>query len=339
MIMIKRRFLAVFLTVLFFSACSSSDVKDVIDAAEGVPRRTIDVTRMGVNAFANERFAGSICDQYQEVSKTLNIKFVRVLFSWNDGIQPTPQSSPFMGFYDDIVNCLPRDVDALAVLTGVPSWMNDSANWINGNPRQTFVENWVKIVASRYKGKRRIVGYQIGNEPNNSEFPENSTLDLVMSPSNFVELVAMASNAVKGIDSSKLVVNGATTGISQRFPETLDYNRSLRDAGLEEFVDRFAIHYYGTNFEKFLLEVKDFLNASTRPIWVTESGIVGFDQQLAYVEQVWPFLREHVEGVDRIYYYQFAENAPADISFGLKTPDPSFPVSDLYVHLQERAAG
>ena len=323
-------------------ACNASDAiddaEDVVDVIDGVPRKQIDTSRTGVNAFANERFAGSICQQYREVKNTLGLRYVRVLFSWNNSIQSSPGAAPFMGFYDDIANCIPSGVDALVVLTGVPSWMNDSANWIDGNPRKTFVERWVKVVANRYKGNGRIIGYQIGNEPNNAEFTENLTLDLVESSDNFFELVAMGASAVKSIDGSKLVLNGATTGISQRFPDTLNYNKRLRDAGIYDVVDVFAIHYYGSNFEKFVLDVKDFLRGVSRPIWVTESGKAGFNSQLEYVERVWPFIRENVSGIDRIYYYKFAESVPADVAFGLRNPDGSFPVSDLYIHLRDRAA-
>ena len=312
------------------------DAEDIVDTIDGVPRKPIDTNRMGVNAFANERFAGGVCTQYTEIKNTLGLRYVRVLFSWNDSVQPTPESDPFMGFYDEILNCIPAGVDALVVLTHVPSWMNDSANWIDGNPRRTFVRRWVRFVANRYKGNGRIVGYQIGNEPNSTQFADNTTLQLVNSPENFVEMVALASNVIKNVDGAKLVVNGATTGIAQNFPDTLNYNKQLRDAGMESVIDAYAIHYYGKNYEKFILEVKDFLNGLGKTIWITESGKMGVNKQLPYVEEVWPFLRENVGSIDRIYYYKFAEAIPSNVTFGLRNPDGAFPVSDLYIHLRDR---
>ncbi len=56
------------LTILFlFSSCSSSEVEDALDIVDGIARKTIDVSRLGVNAFANDSRFGSIGAQYQEV--------------------------------------------------------------------------------------------------------------------------------------------------------------------------------------------------------------------------------------------------------------------------------
>jgi len=81
--------------------------------------------------------------------------------------------------------------------------------------------------------------------------------------------------------------------------------------------------------------VADFLNSLSKPIWITESGIQG-SEQLPYVETVWPFLREKVSGIDRIYYYQYANPGSATNNYGMRTTDAQFPVSDLYVFLRDR---
>ena len=89
-------------------------------------------------------------------------------------------------------------------------------------------------------------------------------------------------------------------------------------------MDVWAIHYYGEQFERVITSdgVADFLNGVGRPIWITESGQMGIDKQLAYVETAWPFLRDKIPGIDRIYYYQFASNQPASTAFGLKVNNP-----------------
>jgi hypothetical protein len=168
------------------------------------------------------------------------------------------------------------------------------------------------------------------------ENPDNTTLDVANSPENYVEMLAAAYSFIKDQFPNKLVVNAATTGIAQNFPDTLRYNRRMKDAGAVQFVDIWAVHYYGKQFEKFIGGVKEFLNDIPRPIWVTESGQQGADKQLAYVETTWPYLMENVPAIERIYYYQYSASEPAPQAFALITNTPSQPVSDLYNYLINR---
>jgi hypothetical protein len=306
-----------------------------------IPRKEVPFSLLGVNAFVNDPRFGSIRNQFREVKGTLRLRRVRVLLAWNDQIQPTPSSEPFFGFYDDIVRSLPVGVEAVAVLTGVPSWMSDSRNWINGDPRQTFVDLWVKKVISRYRRRGRLAGYQIWNEPNNPDFVENVTLDVLTKPTNYVELLARAHSAIKGVARRKKVINAATTAIAQNFPSTLDYNRAMVEAGILSFTDAYAIHYYGKNIERVLLPggVADFLNGLGREIWVTESGVQGVNRQLEYAQRIFPFIKSRVPSIRRIYWYQFTDDAPSDSTYGLRNLSPGAFVSDLYVHLRDRRRG
>jgi hypothetical protein len=306
-----------------------------------IPKKTIPYSLLGVNAFVNDPRFGSIRNQFREVKSTLRLRRVRVLFAWNDQIQPTPSSEPFFGFYDEIVRSLPVGVEAVAVLTGVPSWMNDSRNWVNGDPRQTFVDSWVKKVISRYRRRGRLAGYQIWNEPNNPDFAENVTLDVLTKPNNYVELLARAHAAIKGIARRKKVINAATTAIAQNFPDTIEYNRAMVDAGVLSFTDAYAVHYYGKSIERVLLPggVEDFLNGLGRDIWITESGERGVNRQLEYAQRIFPFLKSRIPSVRRIYWYQCTEDTPADSTYGLRNLTPGAFVSDLYVNLRDRRRG
>ncbi|MCO6432359.1 MAG: cellulase family glycosylhydrolase [Deltaproteobacteria bacterium] len=329
--------LAIILITAFSVACNSSDVKDAIDLIEGVPRKDIDRSIVGVNAFVNDARFGSIDGQFNEIRDTLGIHFVRILFAWNDAVQPGPGSTPNFSFYDDIAASLPPGVDAIVVLTGVPGWMGDPANWIGGDPRATFVSRWVEPVVSRYASNGRIIGYQIWNEPNMAANPDNITLGLAAGPQSYTAMLKAAFNSVRQIAPSKLVLSAATTAINQNFPDTLSYNRIMVDSGALDALDVFAIHYYGKQYENVIQDggVQDFLNGLNKEIWVTESGEQGVNNQLAYAEEVWPFLTERVSAIKRIYYYQFAEATPADVTYGLRNLTPGLSVSDLYVHLRD----
>ena len=333
-------FVPLFIAFLAFLSSACSKVEDALELLDDPERKTIDVSRLGTNAIVNDRRFGSIREQLTEVRSTLGLRFVRVLFSWNDSIQPTPTASPDFSFYDDIVAGLPAGVDALVVLTDLPSWMSSPANWSNGNPRGTFVERWVKPMAERYSSFPGVVGFQVWNEPNDTAKGANTTLGVVGNPEQYVELLMLAENSIRAA-GNKLVVSAATTAMNQNYPETLDYNRGMRDAGAESAIDVWAMHYYGKQFENVLRDggVADFFEGVSKPVWVTESGAQGVNAQLAYGEQVWPFLQDKIPQIARIYQYQFATAGAPESSYGLRTLSAEFPISDLYQHLQERAGG
>lgn len=320
------------------TACNSSDVEDLVDVADGVSRKPIDTTRMGLNSFANKPGFGSICAQYAEVASTLRLSRIRVLFQWNDSIQAAPGAPINFSFYDNILECIPQSIQALVVVTGLPSWMRNSDNWINGNPRETFAELWLRRVLNRYGGNPRILAWQIWNEPNMTANDDNLVMDMNLSPENYVELLMRGSNLVRELSPGRLVVSSATTSINQNFPGSLNYNKQMRDAGAESVIDVWGIHYYGEQFERVVEDdgVADFLNGIDKTIWITESGAQGVNQQLPYVETVWPFLREKIPGIDFIFYYQHTSEELAESSYGLRTSDSNFPVSDLYVFLRDR---
>ena len=326
------------LVLPFLISCNSSSLKEAIDLAEGVPRKDIDTSITGVNAFVNDGRFGSIRAQFLEVRDSLRLGFVRVLMAWNDDVQPTASSAANFSFYDDIVDSLPSGMDALIVVTGIPSWMQDSANWTDGNPRTTFAERWVRKVAGRYRGRDRVVGFQIWNEPNDPANDNNRVMGLAENPENYVEMLAASHEIIRDIAPARLVVTAATTAINQNFPDSVDYNRAMRDAGAQQFASVWGVHYYGKQFENVIRDdgVADFLNGLSLPIWVTESGAQGVNEQLPYVEQAWPYLKEKIPGIRRFYYYQFTEAGPAATSYGLKTLDSEYPVSDLYVYLRDR---
>lgn len=325
------------LVLIVLSACSSDtleELEDLLDA-EQVDREAIDVSRMGVNAFGNKPAFGSVCEQYQDVATNLGLRFIRMQINWNDDIQSSPTASQDFSFYDELVGCIPDGVDALLVVEGLPSWMSNPSNWIDNNPRLTFVNLWFQEVVNRYRSNNKIVGFQVWNEPNADFNSENTTLDVLDSPANYVEMLAAGYSISKDLAPSKRVLNAATTSINQNFTATLDYNRDMILAGAGNFVDVFAIHFYGKQFERVLNSdgVGDFLRSLGKSIWITESGEQGVNEQLAYVETAWPFLRSEIPQIDRIYYFQYASNVVAESAFGLRNISADFPISDLYLFL------
>lgn len=328
---------ALCLATTVLSACDSGDLLDL--AFDPPSRKTIDTSKVGVNSFFVTPGFGSIDEQFSDIRNNLNVRFVRILLAWTDGVQSSPGASRNYSFYDSIISRIPPGVDVIVVLAHTPSWMSSSSNWTSsGDPRATFVDEWVRPTVRRYSGVPGIIAWEVWNEPNLTTVSSDEALGLT-DPANYALLLTRAFNVIRNEDPTALVVMAATTSIQQNFPNTLNYNKQLRDLGIENVTDVYNVHYYGTRYESVVTDngVADFLNGIGKPVWVTESGEQGPNNQLAYVETTWPFLQDKIPSIQRFYYYQYSGPEAAESNYGLRTPDPSFPVSDLYVHLRERA--
>lgn len=301
------------------------------------PRRPLDKSRLGINAFANDPRFGSIRSQFREVRSTLGLRHVRMLFAWNDQVQPTPGSSPFFGFYDELARSLAPGQKAIVVLTGLPSWMRDSRNWIAGDPRRTYVEKWILPVVSRYRSNSKIAGWQFWNEPNDENNADNVTMDFVGEPDNYIDFFARASTASKNISPRKRVITAATTAIAQNYDETFQYNKDLVAGGILSMTDIFAVHFYGKSIELLLIPggIGDFLKSLSRPVWITESGAQGVLKQRDYAQRIFPYLFKNFPQIKRVYIYQFTEDSDPATSYGLRTTSRRNPVSDLYTYLRD----
>ncbi len=324
--------------LLSFAACT--DAGELLDLALDSPsRKPIDRSRLGINNFFVDREFGTIEEQFLEIRDKLGINSVRILVAWTDGFQPTPTSQPVYGFFDDIVTSIPAGMDVIIVLAHTPSWMSNPDNWIQGNPRVTWVERFYRPTVRRYGRLPGVLGFEVWNEPDVLQVSSDAALELE-DPDKYFELLTFASRATREEAPDRLIIGAATTSIQQNFPTTLRYNQRLKQLGAEGLIDVWTFHYYSTSFESVVTSngVADFLNSLSVAVWLTESGETGPNSQLAYVETAWPFLRDQIPGIDRIYYYQFGETVlPVGNNFGLRTTDPEFPVSDLYVHLSTPA--
>ena len=321
--------------LLMVTACDSGGLLDLAFNPPG--RKPIDRSTVAVNNFFVNPEFGSIQGQFADIVGNLKITRIRLLFAWTDGVQPSPGSSLNYSFYDSIISQVPPGVQVVLVLAHTPSWMTNSANWTSGgNPRTTFVDRWVTPTVKRYANVAGVEAYEVFNEPDAITVASDAALGLT-DPANYVEMMAYAYNRIHDNDSNALAVMAASQSIQQSFPTNLNYNKAMRDAGIENVTDVYNVHYYGTRFESVVTDngVADFLNSISKPIWVTETGEQGPNEQLAYVETAWPFLTEKVPGIQRFYYYLYADTAPAASNYGLRTTDAQFPVSDLYVYLRD----
>lgn len=334
--MILRTLLLVLFLLTSLTACNSSVEKAFDIATDNIDRKPINRDKLGVNAFFNEPGFGSIDAQYAEIKNTLGINFVRVLFAWDNNVQPSPGDSPNFSFFDDIIESIPPGVSVVVVLAHTPSWMSNSSNWIEGNPRKTWVERFLRKAVSRYAGTPGVLAWEIWNEPDLTTSDSDAALELA-EPANYFELLSLGAHVVRTTDPTRIVLNAATSSINQDYPDILNYNKTLAALGATSIVDAWNIHYYGKQFERVVdgNGIAPFLNSLAKPIWVTESGAQGPNNQLAYVETAWPFLEEEIPGIDLFFYYNYASTDPLELNYGLRNNDSSSLVSDLYVHLRD----
>jgi hypothetical protein len=96
---LTKWFMPAAVSMIALSSCDSSTVKDAIDLADGVDRKQIEYSKLGVNAFANDFRFGGPSHQFDEVRSTLRIKRVRILMNWDDAVQASPQQEPNLAPY------------------------------------------------------------------------------------------------------------------------------------------------------------------------------------------------------------------------------------------------
>jgi hypothetical protein len=74
--------------------------------------------------------------------------------------------------------------------------------------------------------------------------------------------------------------------------------RAMLEADLERHCDRVACHIYDRKIIPLLSGL------AGRPIWVTESGVLGPENHLGWVTEVFDEIRSKIASVERVFYYQ-----------------------------------
>lgn len=287
-------------------------------------------SKIGVNNFFNIPEHGTIPEQYKIV-QSLNVKIVRVLFAWTEGVQPTETSLPNFSFYDDIVKNCPADIKLLVVVAHTPNWFLSSPN----NTTRRWFKDWFVKVVDRYKNNPKIIGYEVWNEPDEIVLPSDGVLRL-NEPNIYFHLLEMCSIYSKSIDNKKLILNAATFAITQRYPKALEYNKTLKQLGAESLVDKWNIHFYGKQYvDVFKTDgILEFLQSLKVPIWISETGCRNQNNQLLYFQNTYSLLEEHVKNIEYYFWYILTDSDPASSAFGLLAANKS--VSPLLTYFIDK---
>jgi len=264
--------------------------------------KDIDKTKFGLNSFLNIPLFGSPEEQLGMI-EDLNVPIIRLLFNWNDDIQPERDGECNWSFYDDIVYSLPENVRAIAVLNGVPSWFE------KGDNVGYFMEYCHKVM-TRYSEEDKLIGYQIGNEPNSDMFIDNVKMQLIEHPENYIRLLYPIYDMSRKINKNKLIISAATTSIVQNYPDTMKYNKMLIELNIHKFCDVYAIHYYADSWRGYfnLLRpgrVLELIKKIRRPICITEIGTGEFNEHKKFARTRIPFLFKKIKNLRYVFWYKF----------------------------------
>ena len=169
------------------------------------------------------------------------------------------------------------------------------------------------------------LAWQVLNEP--AHF-------LGIAPDHYVqELLAPTYEDLKRLSPDVLVLAAAEIGNLDGIARL----RNMQEAGVEAFCDRVAYHVYGTNLLPHLAGL------SRKPAWVTETGVRGAANHLAWFRDVEPEIKERIGNVERVYHFTLYERA-ADFRLIDLQPAAGGGVQvlaesqALVQHLQERIA-
>jgi hypothetical protein len=158
---------------------------------------------------------------------------------------------------------------------------------------------------------------------------------LGLAPDHYVqELLAPTYEDLKRLAPDVAVVAAAEIGNLDGIARL----RNMQEAGVEAFCDRVAYHVYGRNL------IPHLRGLARKPVWVTESGVVGTENHLAWQRDVLPEIKEGIGNVERVYYYDLYDPDPRRFRTIDIQPLPAGGVrvvaesADLVAHLQARVA-
>lgn len=265
---------------------------------------------------------------------------------WRNFHSIWPKLEPEKGHWDfaqldrDVEQAEQHRVEMMLVLQLFPAWAEDGG-------RLTDWQNYVRTVATRYKG--RVKHYELWNEPNVKRFFPGTVEQLVA-------LNQAAYRILKEVDSSNTVLSSAMSADGN----SLAYLDEYLAKGGGTCADAIGYHFYTAPRPPETMlprigEVKALLRKHgllDKPLWNTESGwnIVNDDQNLELEAWAGPPLdepeasaylaRAHLiawaGGVERFYWYAWGHRRMGMTDYDLKTVKP---IAQSYEEIQRWTLG
>jgi hypothetical protein len=253
-------------------------------------------------------------DQIDEIldrTASAGIGWVRCSFAWSD-LEPVRGEWHFDKADMVVGKALARGIKVLGIMGASPPWANGGNPW---NYPPTDLEAWTIYtwtVSQRYRGY--VAAWEIGNEENIPQFwmPEPN-------PGQYVQLLGLASPAIRYADPGVKVVMGGVAGLD---PQYLDDCLNL---GAADYIDAIAYHPYPETLEEdnytpqesrcrdivgFVHWLVSEHTSKDLEIWITELGWttcpesppgVSEETQASYMLR--SFINYAGTDVDRVFWY------------------------------------
>ena len=248
-----------------------------------------------------------------------SVETSRGKFAMPDSVEQVMQKTESLGMEPLILLAYGNDVLYGLSDPTKPGWLEAYANYC-------------KYVAS-YFGDR-VTYYEIWNEWNHTTM--GKTDPNRRDGRYYAMALAAASKAIKSVNPNAVIIGGAMAGHSEDWMvDMLGYDGNgdgISDAMVA--MDGFSFHSYATdwktcfysftehNYARDFQEVIEVLNrygdASTKEIWMTETGWstcigpgVTEEEQAAYLVQMYTWALTIPEQVDRIFWYDFMNGRDA----------------------------
>lgn len=146
--------------------------------------------------------------------------------------------------------------------------------------------------ASSHVDQSDPVAFQILNEPTNF---------LGIAPADYVRtFLAPTYDYFKQLRPDLPIVSAATVGQNSGVLRA----RQMLEAGLENYTDIVAFHVYNRE------SVPGLTTLTSKPVWITESGVRGPDNHLPWVLDTFAELRNSFSTLEQIYFFQLFDLAP-----------------------------
>lgn len=300
-------------------------------------------TRFGAVSSHIKLYPYPLIESEMAALKGAGLAWLRCDFAWYD-LETAPGKWDFSGTDLVVQEAAENGVSILGILGTSPYWANGGKDW---NYPPTDLEAWrnyVRTVASRYRG--RVTAWEVWNEENIPAFwqPEPD-------PEVYLEILADASDEIRAADPGALVVMGGMAGLGS------DFMGACLALGAAEYVDAVAYHPYAETIgvegqpEEDLLRPKEALSrwlvqfvhwlvSQNTPkdlqVWITEVGWttceqtppgVDVDTQAAYLLRT--MINYASTDVNRVLWYNLRDTHLNDIDrYGLLdsgfNPKPSY---------------